>query len=76
MHKTVHGQVTILPSRSLLVDFREGERRRGKKGDQVFVADPDGAKVIIIDFYLEYVHSRNRARSKYTMRRTSVRHAA
>lgn len=44
-HKSVYGQLTILPSRSLLVDFREGERRRGKKGDYVFVIDPDGVEV-------------------------------
>ncbi|KIY71560.1 hypothetical protein CYLTODRAFT_441216 [Cylindrobasidium torrendii FP15055 ss-10] len=36
-HKTVQGQLTILPSSSLLVDFREGERRRGNSGDQVFI---------------------------------------
>jgi polo-like kinase 4 len=46
-HKTTHGQVTILPSRSLLVDFREGERRRGSKGDEVLVVDPSGAEVSI-----------------------------
>jgi polo-like kinase 4 len=45
VHKTIHGQLTILPSRSLLVDFREGERRRGKKGDEVFVVDPSGKEV-------------------------------
>ncbi|KAK0188021.1 hypothetical protein F5146DRAFT_1141479 [Armillaria mellea] len=44
-HKTVHGQVTILPSRSLLVDFREGERRRGKAGDEVLIISPEGAQI-------------------------------
>ena len=44
-HKTVHGLITILPSRSLLVDFRECQRRNGEKGDQVLLIDPDGGKV-------------------------------
>ncbi|KAG7443055.1 uncharacterized protein BT62DRAFT_347374 [Guyanagaster necrorhizus] len=44
-HKTVHGQVTILPSRSLLVDFREGERRRGMAGDEVLIISPDGTQI-------------------------------
>ncbi|KAK0221803.1 hypothetical protein IW262DRAFT_931587 [Armillaria fumosa] len=44
-HKTVHGQVTILPSRSLLVDFREGERRRGRAGDEVLIISPEGAQI-------------------------------
>ncbi|KAK0225505.1 hypothetical protein IW262DRAFT_691858 [Armillaria fumosa] len=44
-HKTVHGQVFILPSRSLLVDFREGERRRGNAGDEVFIISPEGAQI-------------------------------
>lgn len=47
--KTVHGQVTILPSLSLLVDFREGERRKGRRGDEVFVVDPDGSTVSCFD---------------------------
>ncbi|KAK0201733.1 hypothetical protein DFS33DRAFT_1264495 [Desarmillaria ectypa] len=46
-HKTVHGQVTILPSRSLLVDFREGERRRGKAGDEVLIISPEGTQIKI-----------------------------
>ncbi|KAJ3730998.1 kinase-like domain-containing protein [Lentinula guzmanii] len=44
-HKTVSGQITILPSRSLLVDFREGERRRGNPGTEVFVVSPDGTEI-------------------------------
>ncbi|KAG5638163.1 hypothetical protein H0H81_001459 [Sphagnurus paluster] len=44
---TTYGQVTILPSHSLLVDFRESQRRKGLKGDQVFVVDPDGAKISV-----------------------------
>ncbi|KIK69646.1 hypothetical protein GYMLUDRAFT_79751 [Collybiopsis luxurians FD-317 M1] len=45
VHKTVNGQITVLPSRSLLVDFREGERRRGKPGIEVFVVSPEGEEV-------------------------------
>ncbi|KAJ7069839.1 kinase-like domain-containing protein [Mycena amicta] len=44
-HKTAHGNVTILPSRSLLVDFREAERRRGQKGTEVLLIDSQGLKV-------------------------------
>src|SRR5882762_2371433 len=44
-HKTVHGQVVILPSYSVLVDFREGERRKGRRGDEVLVVSADGTKV-------------------------------
>ncbi|KAJ6559247.1 kinase-like domain-containing protein [Mycena vulgaris] len=45
MHKTVHGQITILPSCSLLVDFREGERRRGQKGTEILVIDSHGMEI-------------------------------
>ncbi len=44
-HKLAHGQLVILPSRSVLVDFREGERKKGKKGDEVMVVSPIGDKV-------------------------------
>ena len=44
-HKLSNGNVTVLPSKALLVDFREGERRKGRKGDQVFVVNPDGKMV-------------------------------
>ncbi|TFY68575.1 hypothetical protein EVG20_g3500 [Dentipellis fragilis] len=43
--KTAHGQVVILPSRSVLVDFREGERRKKRKGDEVLVVSSDGMKI-------------------------------
>ncbi|KAH7873216.1 kinase-like domain-containing protein [Lentinula edodes] len=46
-HKTINGQITILPSRSLLVDFREGERRRSNPGTEVFVVSPDGNQISI-----------------------------
>ncbi|KAJ7645417.1 kinase-like domain-containing protein [Mycena polygramma] len=45
MHKTVHGQITVLPSHSLLVDLREGERRRGQKGVEVLVIDSHGTQI-------------------------------
>lgn len=44
-HKVVKGQLTILPSRSLLIDFREGERRKGQRGAEVLIVSPDGAEV-------------------------------
>jgi hypothetical protein len=45
-HKLACGQLAILPSRSVLVDFREGERRKGRKGDEVMVVSPNGHLVI------------------------------
>ncbi|TRM63926.1 kinase-like domain-containing protein [Schizophyllum amplum] len=44
-HKALHGHVTVLPSRSLLVDFREAERRRNLKGNTVLLVSPDGLDV-------------------------------
>jgi hypothetical protein len=44
-HKLAGGQLVILPSRSVLVDFREGERRKGRKGDEVMVVSPNGDQV-------------------------------
>ena len=44
-HKLAYGQLAILPSRSVLVDFREGERRTGRKGDEVMVVSPNGHQV-------------------------------
>jgi hypothetical protein len=44
-HKLAHGQLVILPSRSVLVDFREGERKKGRKGDEVMVVSPIGDQV-------------------------------
>jgi hypothetical protein len=43
--KLLKGQVTVLPSKSLLVDLREGERRKGRKGEEVLVVSPDGEMV-------------------------------
>lgn len=40
-----HGQITVLLSKSLVVDLREGERRIGRKGDEVLVIDADGGRV-------------------------------
>jgi polo-like kinase 4 len=47
-HKAVHGHVTVLQSRSVLIDFREGERRRGKNGDEVLLVDTLGTEVSFI----------------------------
>lgn len=44
-HKIGSGNVTVLPSLSLLVDLREGERRKGWKGNEVLVISPDGTDV-------------------------------
>lgn len=44
-HKLAHGQLVILPSRSILVDFREGERKKGRNGDEVMVVSPIGDQV-------------------------------
>ncbi|KAI0743619.1 kinase-like domain-containing protein [Daedaleopsis nitida] len=44
-HKISRGQVVVLPSRSLLVDFREGERRSGRPGKEVLVVSHDGMQV-------------------------------
>ena len=43
--KLIKGQLIVLPSRSLLVDFREGERRKHRKGDEVLVVSEDGLQV-------------------------------
>jgi hypothetical protein len=43
--KLLRGQVTVLPSKSLLIDLREGERRKGRKGEEVLVVSPDGEMV-------------------------------
>ena len=44
-HKVARGQLVILPSRTLLVDFREGERRQGRRGVEVLTVSPDGEEV-------------------------------
>ncbi|TFK74774.1 kinase-like protein [Pluteus cervinus] len=44
-HKTTHGALTVLPSGSLLIDFRESQRRLRQKGSEVFVVTADGAKI-------------------------------
>jgi hypothetical protein len=46
-HKSSHGSVTVLPSFCLLVDFREGTRRRGDKGDEVLIVSADGLQVCL-----------------------------
>ena len=47
-HKIARGQLVILPSRTLLVDFREGERRQGRQGVEVLTISPDGEEVKIL----------------------------
>lgn len=47
-HKLAGGQLAILPSRSVLVDFREGERRKGRKGEEVMVVSPNGDQVSLL----------------------------
>ncbi|KAH9950661.1 kinase-like domain-containing protein [Amylocystis lapponica] len=46
-HKVSQGQLVVLPSQSILVDFREGERRKGRKGDKVIVVSPNGMMISI-----------------------------
>lgn len=46
-HKVARGQLVVLPSRTLLVDFREGERRQGRQGVEVLTISPDGREVKI-----------------------------
>ena len=46
-HKVSKGQLTILPSMSLLIDFREGQRRNGHKGVEVLCISPDGLQVAV-----------------------------
>lgn len=45
VHKLAMGTITILNSRSLLVDFRQNLRRLGLKGDQVMVISGQGTSV-------------------------------
>lgn len=44
-HKISQGQLVVLPSKRLLVDFREGERRKGRQGKEVLVISSDGTTV-------------------------------
>lgn len=48
-YKTAQGQVVVLPSRSLLVDFRERDRRNGNAGDEVLIISADGVRVTSVD---------------------------
>ena len=45
--KVARGQLVVLPSKLLLVDFREGERRQGREGIEVLTISPDGEEVCI-----------------------------
>lgn len=44
-HKTANGQLVILPSRYLMVDLREGDRRAGGRGDRIICVSPEGQEV-------------------------------
>ncbi|KAF8527471.1 hypothetical protein BU17DRAFT_81641 [Hysterangium stoloniferum] len=48
-HKVAQGQLVVMPSRSLLVDLREGERRAGGKGTSVLVISPDGQQIKVYE---------------------------
>ncbi|TBU48611.1 kinase-like domain-containing protein [Dichomitus squalens] len=48
-HKVSRGQLVVLPSKALLVDFREGERRKGYDGKQVLMISSDGDMVEVYD---------------------------
>ncbi|KAF8895463.1 kinase-like domain-containing protein [Infundibulicybe gibba] len=44
-HKSMSGNVTVLPSRSLLVDFRESQRRKHYAGNEILIISPDGKEI-------------------------------
>lgn len=52
-HKLACGQLAILPSHSVLVDLREGERRKGRKGEEVMVVSPNGDQVGVCSNFKE-----------------------
>ena len=54
-HKLANGNLTILPSHSLLVDFRENRRRRGLRGDEVLLISPTGTSVSLSAFFSSYM---------------------
>jgi len=54
-HKVGRGQLVVLPSRTLLVDFREGERRQGRQGIEAFTISPDGEEVRIVPHITAFV---------------------
>ncbi|EIN12748.1 hypothetical protein PUNSTDRAFT_124455 [Punctularia strigosozonata HHB-11173 SS5] len=44
-YNVVYGQLQVLSSRSVMIDFRERERKRGNRGDEVLVVAPSGIVV-------------------------------
>jgi hypothetical protein len=64
IHKTPSGYINVLPSHSLLVDFREGLRRSGQRGDEVLVIEPDGLKACI--FSVSQLLTKTLFRPKFT----------
>lgn len=55
--KVARGQLVVLPSKTLLVDFREGERRQGRQGVEVLTVSPDGEEVCIDRLTQPYLRS-------------------
>ena len=53
-HKVARGQLVVLPSRALLVDFREGERRQGRQGVEVLTISPNGEEVWVFPYVLSH----------------------
>lgn len=43
--RTVHGVITLQKSGSIIVDLREGERLKGRKGDTILCIRSDGGQV-------------------------------
>jgi hypothetical protein len=43
--RTVHGVITLQKSGSIIVDLREGERLKGRKGDTILCVRSDGGQV-------------------------------
>jgi hypothetical protein len=43
--RTVHGMITLQKSGSIIVDLREGERLKGRKGDTILCVKSDGGQV-------------------------------
>lgn len=69
-HKVARGQLVVLPSRGLLVDFREGERRQGRQGVEVLTISPNGEEVRVPSHVLVAGIAHRQFRSLYLAPRT------
>jgi hypothetical protein len=69
-HKVARGQLVVLPSRGLLVDFREGERRQGRQGVEVLTISPNGEEVHVFPHALVAGVAHRQSRSPYSAPRT------